>query len=200
MGEATSCEVNGFVGWLASFAAFFAYCCWALCSTEQLNQLGVTYYPDRYWALALPVMLLVALAIVFFGYAFINILYAPPPDNIKQFTDKRARPPCAAAERALQLMAAASAAAMVESTAAAAAAKECPQRLTCQQGMQEPILKSLEEQRPQQGYPRSCSVGDFPLSLVSRALFPINPNLEGRPCTIQGPPFFYQPLRVPPSA
>lgn len=42
----------------------------------------------RYWALSLPVLLLVVLAVVFFGYVLINMLYSPPPDDMRQFTGK----------------------------------------------------------------------------------------------------------------
>lgn len=198
MGEATSSEVNGFVSWLASFAAFFAYCCWALCSTEQLENLGVTYYPDRYWVLALPIMLLVVLAIVFFGYAFINILYSPSPESTKQFVDERAVPPTALAEEAVQLMAVASAAAMAAAAAEAAAKQQAPQHLNCQDNLQAPILRRVQQEALRPRPRRRGALGDLPLSLVSRVLFPINPNLEGRCCGVEGPPFYYYPLRPAP--
>lgn len=47
MAKFTSSEVGGFVGWIASFLAFFAYVAWCLCSAESLESIGVTYYPDR---------------------------------------------------------------------------------------------------------------------------------------------------------
>ncbi|KAL8426805.1 hypothetical protein ACSSS7_008013 [Eimeria intestinalis] len=53
-----------------------------------------------------------------------------------------------------------------------------------------------QQRQRQQRYRCSSAVADFPLSLVCRALFPLNPTLECRP---RGGPgglaFFYEPLR-----
>ncbi|CDJ67455.1 phosphatidylinositol N-acetylglucosaminyltransferase subunit, putative [Eimeria necatrix] len=197
MGDSTSTEVNGFVGWLTSFVAFFAYFFWSLSSREQLERLGISYYPDRYWALSLPVLLLVVLAVVFFGYVLINMLYSPPPDDMRQFTDSRARAPSPEAERSLQLMAGASAVAVA--SAAAAAARGHPQQVNCQDHIQKPVVNLLQRHQQQHHHHRHTgTIGDIPLALVSRVLFPLNPNLEGRPAVLGGPPFYYEPLKPKP--
>ena len=48
----------GFGGWVATLAAMLAYVFWAYLPEATLHSLGVSYYPDRYWALAGPAMLL----------------------------------------------------------------------------------------------------------------------------------------------
>jgi hypothetical protein len=44
-------------GWLGSGVAWVAYMLWAWLPDETLARLGVTAYPDRYWAVAAPALL-----------------------------------------------------------------------------------------------------------------------------------------------
>ncbi|CDJ49002.1 phosphatidylinositol N-acetylglucosaminyltransferase subunit, putative [Eimeria brunetti] len=113
--------------------------------------------------------------------------------------DSRARPASPAAERSLQLMSSAAAAALTRA-AAATAEKGHLESVNCRDHIEAPLLSMLQQQqqRKQQQH-QSGTIGDFPLSLVSRAMFPLNPNLELRPCCVEGPPFHYEALRPKPT-
>ncbi|KAL8446377.1 hypothetical protein Emag_004743 [Eimeria magna] len=101
---------------------------------------------------------------------------------------------------------------MAAATAAASNGK--PQQLNCIDHLQPMITRALnqeaqqqeqqeqqqqqqqqEQQQQRQRYRCSSAVADFPLSLVCRALFPLNPTLESRPRGLGGPPFFYEQIR-----
>lgn len=62
----TQVAVTGFICSIVFSMGFVTYMFWALTPTKYLNALHITYYPDRYWAAALPAML-----IMFFFYYFI---------------------------------------------------------------------------------------------------------------------------------
>jgi hypothetical protein len=47
-------EVYGFVLWVVTFFMMGFYLLFAWLPTETLHQYGITYYPDRYWALGIP--------------------------------------------------------------------------------------------------------------------------------------------------
>ena len=68
-------EVYGFVGWMVSWLALFIFLLWAFLPEEYWNDFGVTYYPNRYWALAIPAYLLMSyffLCIVHVGIALMR--------------------------------------------------------------------------------------------------------------------------------
>lgn len=88
--QATSshAEYNGFFIYVISCVALSAWIAWALLPDHFLRQLSINYFPDQYWALAIPAYLLMAML-----YAYIAIfLYAtetlsPPIDDVRCFFD-----------------------------------------------------------------------------------------------------------------
>ncbi len=60
-------EVYGFVLWIATFFIMGFYLVFAWLPTDVLQYYGITYYPDRYWALAIP-------AYIPFTYGIIGIV------------------------------------------------------------------------------------------------------------------------------
>ncbi|BAF27282.1 phosphatidylinositol N-acetylglucosaminyltransferase subunit P [Oryza sativa Japonica Group] len=74
-----SSEAYGFVGSIAAVAAAAAYLAWAYLPEPWLRFLGVTYYPARHWALAMPSLLLEAAAQGMVLYMASNFLLAPAP-------------------------------------------------------------------------------------------------------------------------
>ncbi|CAG8453414.1 21860_t:CDS:2 [Cetraspora pellucida] len=79
-------EYYGFVLYLLSFIAFAIYLLWAYLPKEVLESLGITYYPDRYWALALPVWSFVLVIFIFVAFISINFLNTAPLDSFNTIT------------------------------------------------------------------------------------------------------------------
>jgi phosphatidylinositol N-acetylglucosaminyltransferase subunit P len=66
--------VYAFVGKISSTLLFFIYVVWALSSDAFLHRLGISYYPDRYYALILPAYLLVTIVFVVSVYVGYNMM------------------------------------------------------------------------------------------------------------------------------
>ncbi|OMJ18921.1 Phosphatidylinositol N-acetylglucosaminyltransferase subunit P [Smittium culicis] len=67
------------------------YLIWAYLPDEALNSLGITYYPDRYWALAIPAWtFMLALFIYYFYFCYI-LICADPLGSKGNFTDFHTR-------------------------------------------------------------------------------------------------------------
>mmetsp|Transcript_22492 Transcript_22492/g.55659 ORF Transcript_22492/g.55659 Transcript_22492/m.55659 type:complete len:161 (-) Transcript_22492:114-596(-) len=57
---ASLAEAYGFVGFVLTGVMFALYLAWAYTPEAMLHALGVTYYPDKYWAAAGPVWMCAA--------------------------------------------------------------------------------------------------------------------------------------------
>jgi len=86
-----STEVYGFVSWIVSFVAYGMYLIWALVPDCTLNALGITYYPSKYWALALPAFSIVCTAFVVCIYNALNFLATPSLTSSDLIEDDHSR-------------------------------------------------------------------------------------------------------------
>lgn len=68
-----STEVYGFVLWISTFVAFGGFLLWAYMPESWLIDLGVTYYPSKYWALAFPSYVVVLLCSIIVLYGAYNL-------------------------------------------------------------------------------------------------------------------------------
>jgi phosphatidylinositol glycan class P protein len=68
-------EYYGFALYLASSAFFLMYLLWAYLPSPFLHQLGIYYYPNRWWALAIPCWLVVLVAWIYVALASYNTGY-----------------------------------------------------------------------------------------------------------------------------
>jgi len=81
--------IYGYVLFLASNFALFLYLFYALMPDHILIDLGVTYFPSKYWFIAIPTFtctLLVTFAFVI--YPSINLLITKPLDSISVIKDE----------------------------------------------------------------------------------------------------------------
>lgn len=92
---ASSVEVYGFIGWVTTLVGYVLYLLWAFLPTAVFESIGITYYPDKHWALtghinglikrtengilAVPTLLCLAIVYVFTGYEFLNMAIVQSP-------------------------------------------------------------------------------------------------------------------------
>uniref|UniRef100_A0A0E0NYQ3 PIG-P domain-containing protein n=2 Tax=Oryza rufipogon TaxID=4529 RepID=A0A0E0NYQ3_ORYRU len=84
-------EVYGFVGSITTVIATTVYLVWAYMPERCLRSLGITYYPSRYWALAVPSFVIVATALCMVVYVGFNFLATPPPTSFNTIFDEYSR-------------------------------------------------------------------------------------------------------------
>ncbi|MCJ1387298.1 hypothetical protein MMC18_000139 [Xylographa bjoerkii] len=65
-------EYYGFVLYVGSSLCFVMYVLWAYLPSPFLHQLGLDYYPNRWWALAIPAELVVAIVYIYVALAGYN--------------------------------------------------------------------------------------------------------------------------------
>jgi hypothetical protein len=80
-------EVYGFVLWLGTFLLAPMLLIWAFCDPSTLRAMGMAFMPDRYWLLATPAYLIVALLFVPIMYASWNMMHTLPPEDINTVRD-----------------------------------------------------------------------------------------------------------------
>ncbi|KAJ1255145.1 hypothetical protein BS78_K284600 [Paspalum vaginatum] len=71
-------EVYGFVGSITTVIATAVYLAWAYTPEPVLRSLGITYYPSKYWALAVPSFVIVAVALSMAIYMGLNFVATLP--------------------------------------------------------------------------------------------------------------------------
>jgi len=87
LGKSANNEVYGFVFWITSFLCYGLYLLWAFLPDTVLVQLGVTYYPDHYWAIAVPTYICFCGCFVIVTYISINFIITEPLDSFSLITD-----------------------------------------------------------------------------------------------------------------
>ncbi|XP_077293637.1 phosphatidylinositol N-acetylglucosaminyltransferase subunit P-like isoform X1 [Arctopsyche grandis] len=81
-------SIYGFILYLASSTLLVIYLCWALIPDEILNSMNIYYYPQKYWAFAVPMQLLLALSLfAFIIYPCLNLSMTPNIDSMNTIAD-----------------------------------------------------------------------------------------------------------------
>lgn len=68
-------EYYGFVLYLASSVVFLMYIFWSYLPSPFLHALGITYYPNRWWSLAIPAWIVMMLIYIYVALACWNVEY-----------------------------------------------------------------------------------------------------------------------------
>ncbi|KAI9710463.1 MAG: hypothetical protein M1812_007431 [Candelaria pacifica] len=74
-------EYYGFVLYLVSSLVFLIYLLWSYLPSPFLHQLGIYYYPNRWWSLAIPSFLVMLLVYIYVALASYNTGYLTLPLN-----------------------------------------------------------------------------------------------------------------------
>ena len=74
-------EYYGFTLYLTSSLVFFIYLLWSFLPSPFLAQLGIYYYPDRWWALAIPAWTVMFTVYIYVALASYNTGYLTLPMN-----------------------------------------------------------------------------------------------------------------------
>lgn len=81
-------ELYGFFSWNLSAIVFVIYMVWAFVPNEVLNEFGIYYIPDKYYAIAIPLWLAVTLFTVLQLYVTVCIYATPSLDSYETLQDK----------------------------------------------------------------------------------------------------------------
>ena len=72
-------EYYGFTLYLTSSLAFIVYLLWSFLPSPFLHQLGIYYYPNRWWALAIPAWTVMLILYIYVALASYNVGYLTLP-------------------------------------------------------------------------------------------------------------------------
>jgi phosphatidylinositol glycan class P protein len=85
-------EYYGFALYLASSLFFLMYTLWAYLPSPFLHQLGIYYYPNRWWALAVPAFLVMCIVYIYVALAAYNTEYLTlPMTSLETIVDDAAK-------------------------------------------------------------------------------------------------------------
>ncbi|GLJ36934.1 hypothetical protein SUGI_0746850 [Cryptomeria japonica] len=88
---ANTSEVYGFVGSISTIVVIGLFFLWAYLPEPWLHYLGITYYPSRYWALALPTYALVTIIFIMSFYLSLNCMATVPATSWSSLFDEYTR-------------------------------------------------------------------------------------------------------------
>ncbi|PNT49524.1 hypothetical protein POPTR_002G134800v4 [Populus trichocarpa] len=88
-----SSEVYGFVGSITTVVATAIFFVWAYVPENWLQAIGIFYYPNKYWALAVPTYGMVTILLALLFYVGLNFMSTPPPTSLNTIFDEFSREP-----------------------------------------------------------------------------------------------------------
>ncbi|KAG8698018.1 hypothetical protein FRC08_006179 [Ceratobasidium sp. 394] len=85
-------EFYGFVAWLTTAILWFVYLFWALLPDKVIRGIGITWYPNREWALLIPSYAVFLVLLTYFTYFALAIYATPSYSELKTITDQHSHP------------------------------------------------------------------------------------------------------------
>lgn len=80
--------IYGYVLFLVSLVCLILYHMWAFIPTTIIQSIGITYIPSKYWAISLPVFVVMLITLfAIFLYPAINLLLTPSLDHCSTVYD-----------------------------------------------------------------------------------------------------------------
>ncbi|KAJ3396108.1 hypothetical protein HDU92_003977 [Lobulomyces angularis] len=86
--KSTSPEFYGFIIYIVSYFTFAVYLLWAIIPDSVLNLIGITYYPQKQWAIIIPIYILGLIPFISFMIIGINLTKTFPLDSLNTITDE----------------------------------------------------------------------------------------------------------------
>ena len=77
-----------FVSWIGTIIAYLIFLVWAFAPAHILHGIGITYYPNRYYAIALPSYFLVVGILAGLFYVGLNMWNTFDPEDVRTIQDK----------------------------------------------------------------------------------------------------------------
>jgi len=68
-------EINGLIGYNSSIILFILFLIWGFTPDELLHRMGITYYPNKSWAIVLPSIIVSITVYLIFAFIFVNMIY-----------------------------------------------------------------------------------------------------------------------------
>jgi len=84
-------EIYGFVGSIGTVIFYLIYLLWAFTPDHLLRRIGISWYPEKYWALALPSFLIFTVIAIQVIYQGLNMMYTKPFNSIYSTQDEHSR-------------------------------------------------------------------------------------------------------------
>eukprot|EP00760_Papus_ankaliazontas_P039579 PhM_4_TR9655/c0_g1_i1/m.53294/K03861/PIGP, GPI19, DSCR5; phosphatidylinositol glycan, class P len=75
--------IYGFIMWVSTFLLFNVFIAWALVPDVYLHAVGITYYPDKYWAVAAPAIFVVSFLFYWSFYLTMYLKNTLPLDDVR---------------------------------------------------------------------------------------------------------------------
>lgn len=87
----TSKSTYSFVAWISSIIGYVGFIAWAFLPQSFLHSWGITYYPSRYYAVAIPAYIIVLYVLSGWVYIAFNLLHTLDPEDIGTIRDRKQR-------------------------------------------------------------------------------------------------------------
>lgn len=84
-------EVYGFVGWFTTLICYIVFLLWSFIPERVLHSAGIYYYPNQYWAIALPAYAVMTQTFLMFAYIMFFHYRTEPLHSMYTYTDEFAR-------------------------------------------------------------------------------------------------------------